>query len=102
MERLKAPFLGSFSSKTTETGLAVSYLGTCLRPVSSCVLCHLASSSGLMKTTFLQGVAAVKKDKQQGPLPRGQQKQSHPLCHSPGHDASGVLTVARYALQGAR
>jgi hypothetical protein len=55
-----------------------------------------------MKTTFLQGVAAVKKDKQQGPLPRGQQKQSHPLCHSPGHDASGVLTVARYALQGAR
>lgn len=68
MERLKAPFLGSFG-KTSE-GLAVRRLVSSEFPPAT----PGAQHSRLDILMHRQGVTAVKKEKQQGPLPRGLQQ----------------------------
>lgn len=96
MERLKAPFLGSFGNgPKAADGIAVRSSGLALDD---------ESSPGPLALTqpFLcsQGVTAVKKEKQQGPLPRGV-AQNHLaalpfllcLCLSPERACSPLLRV---------
>lgn len=97
MERLKAPFLGSFSTKTTE-GIAV---GSQAQTFGATATCPLDARPDNL--TCIQGVTAVKKEKQQGPLPQARGLHpNHPSDTAQSHDAQSVLTTARFALQGVR